>query len=297
MSDKVLQRGELFPPKVVDTLINSVRGHSSLAVLSTQKPIEFNGQKEFTFTFDKEVDVVAEGGAKSTGGISITPQVIVPIKVEYGARVSDEFMIANEETQLNILQEFANGFAKKIARALDIMAIHGFNPRTNQASTVIGGNHFDAKVTQTVTATTDMNADIESAIALVNANEIQTTGVILSPKGKSDLAKLKKTDGTPQFPELEWGATPTELRGLKSSFNSTVSVGGSKDLALVGDFENFFKWGIAKNLPLTVIEYGNPDNDAELGDLKGRNQVYLRSEAFIGWGILDPKAFAIVKGK
>lgn len=41
--------------------------------------------------------------------------------------------------------------------------------------------------------------------------------------------------------------------------------------------------------------YGNPDNDTQLGDLKGHNQVYLRGEAYIGWGILDPSAFAHIK--
>ena len=65
--------------------------------------------------------------------------------------------------------------------------------------------------------------------------------------------------------------------------------------AIVGDFDNCFKWGYAKEIPLEVIEYGNPDNDAELGDLKGHNQVYLRAEAYIGWGIIVPEAFAIIK--
>ena len=39
-----------------------------------------------------------------------------------------------------------------------------------------------------------------------------------------------------------------------------------------------------------VIEYGNPDGGSY--DLKQANQVLLRTEAYIGWGILDPKAFA-----
>ena len=45
--------------------------------------------------------------------------------------------------------------------------------------------------------------------------------------------------------------------------------------------------------PLEVIEYGNPDN-SDAGDLKGHNQVYIRGEAYIGWAILIPKAFALI---
>ena len=43
---------------------------------------------------------------------------------------------------------------------------------------------------------------------------------------------------------------------------------------------------------MEVIEYGDPDG---AGDLKRYNQVYLRAEAYIGWAILDPSAFGIVK--
>lgn len=65
---------------------------------------------------------------------------------------------------------------------------------------------------------------------------------------------------------------------------SNLSSGSSLDRCLVGDFVNCFKWGYAKEIPIEVIRYGNPDNDTQLGDLKGHNQVYLRGEAYIGWG-------------
>ena len=55
-----------------------------------------------------------------------------------------------EEEQLDILTAFNDGFAKKVAKGLDLAAMHGINPRTGTASAVIGDNHFDAKVTQTV---------------------------------------------------------------------------------------------------------------------------------------------------
>ena len=42
-----------------------------------------------------------------------------------------------------------------------------------------------------------------------------------------------------------------------------------------------------------MIPYGDPDNTGV--DLKGSNQVYLRAEVYLGWGILDPKSFARVK--
>ena len=145
-----LNRGTLFDPVLVTDLINKVAGKSSLARLSKQQAIPFSGQKEFTFTMDSEIDVVAESGKKTHGGITLTPQKMVPIKIEYGARISDEFMIASEEEKINIIKAFNDGFAKKVARGIDLMAFHGVNPRSGTASTVIGDNHFDSKVTQKV---------------------------------------------------------------------------------------------------------------------------------------------------
>ena len=87
-----LSKGTLFDATLVTDLITKVKGTSSLALLSNQTPIPFNGMKEFVFSMDSEIDVVAENGKKTHGGVTLEPVTIVPIKVEYGARISDEFM-------------------------------------------------------------------------------------------------------------------------------------------------------------------------------------------------------------
>ena len=290
----VLNKGTLFDPVLVSDLFNKVKGESSLAKLSGQEPIPFNGQKEFVFTMENEIDVVAESGKKSHGGVSLEPIIITPIKVEYGARVSNEFMIASEEERINILKAFNDGFARKVARGLDLMAFHGVNPRTGAPTTVIGNNNFDAQVAQSVVSDlTDPNADVETAIATIHATDNEVTGMIMSPAFRSALAQQKDAQGLPMFPDLAWGNAPTDINGLRVEVNRTVSdMAANNARAYVGDFANYFKWGYSKQIPLKVIEYGDPDNSGN--DLQGYNQVYLRAEVFLGWGILDPEAFAII---
>ena len=84
------------------------------------------------------------------------------------------------------------------------------------------------------------------------------------------------------------------MRGLPIDTNPTVSFNSGDDRAIIGNFADYFKWGYSKQIPIEVIEYGNPDN-SEDGDLKGHNQVYIRGEAYVGWGILVPAAFARVE--
>lgn len=285
----ILTKGSLFPAELVSEMFNKVKGKSSLAALSNQEPIPFNGKTEFTFTLDKEVDIVAENGKKTNGGATVEPVTIIPIKFEYGTRVSDEFMYAAEEIQLGYLQAFSDGFSKKVARGLDIAAMHGFNPRTGTASSVVGNNHFDAAVTQTinyVAASADDNVD--AAVTAIQAADGSVTGMAMSPAFSSALARLK-ANGVRLYPELAWGGNPSSLNGLAIDVNNTVSFGTSKDQAILGDFQNAFKWGYAKEVPIEVIPYGDPDNSGV--DLKGSNQVYIRGEVYVGWGILIPASF------
>lgn len=293
----ILSKGSLFPPELTNELINLVRGKSSLARLSGASPIPFNGETVFTFNFDSEIDLVAENGAKSNGGATIAPVTMQPVKVEYGMRVSDEFKFAAEEIQLQYLTAFAEGFASKVARGLDIMAFHGVNPRTKLSASQLSGKSFDALIDQIVTYDATAPQDnVSAAIDLVQGNEHDVTGMAMSPAFKSALAGLKTQTGSnvPLFPELGWGNNAESINGLPVDTNSTVGFNSSADKAIVGNFADFFRWGIARQIPVEVIEYGNPDN-SEAGDLKGHNQIYLRGEAYIGFGILVPKAFAIVK--
>lgn len=203
----ILSKGSLFPEELIPDFIKKTTGASALAKLCSATPIPFNGVKEFTFSLDKEVDIVAENGAKTKGGLTVDPITIVPIKIEYGARISDEFLYASEDAQLDYMSAFADGFAKKVAKGLDLMAFHGVNPRTGTASSVIGTNHFDSKVTQAVTIASGDKPDenIEAAIALVQGADRDVTGMVLAPAFKSTLAKQTTADGAKLYPPAGMG--------------------------------------------------------------------------------------------
>ena len=289
--------GTNFPTELVAEMFSAVQGHSALAKLSGGKPIPFSGETTMVFSMNGEASIVGEGANKPAGDASVTPKTIRPVKFVYQHRVSDEFVYASEEGKLNYLQTFADGFAKKIARGLDIAAMHGINPADLANVTFKATNSFDGQVSNVVTyAAATVDANIDAAIATITSAGREVTGLALSPTAGSALAALK-VNGVAQFPEFRFGQNPDAFYGMDSDVNSTVSVtgaatGSETDHVIVGDFQNAFKWGYAKNIPLEVIAYGDPDG---LGDLKRSNEVVLRAEAYIGWGILDPASFARVK--
>jgi len=280
-----------FPAELVKEVFIGAKGKSSIAKLSDQMPIAFSGTDVMAFSMSGEVNLVAEGAAKGQHTGSNNVINIVPLKVEYGQRVSDEFIKCSEEKQLDYMRAFADGFASKIARGVDIMVMHGTNPATGAlATTLIGDNSFDTNddVTSITYNSADPEANIASAVSAIGDYDLN--GVAMSKSFASALAGLK-VNGVPQYPELGWGATPATIKGVPVDVNSTVgAVQG--EYAYAGDFKNAFKWGYADVINFEVIQYGDPDNN---GDLKRYNQVYLRAEAWIGWAILDGSAFARIE--
>ena len=298
MADNSLKTGTLFKPELVKELISKVQGKSVLAKLSAQTPIPFNGTEQFIFNLEGNAQIVGEGEQKGAGKATLTSKVIKPIKFVYQARITDEFKYASEERQIQYLQSFSDGFAKKIAEAFDIAALHGLEPKSMTDASFRATNSFDGQITANVVTYAEDTFDdnIEAAVQQVTAKGGTVTGIAISPVGGQALAKIKDTNKNPLYPEFRFGQNPNSFYGMASDINKNLTVTGGTaetDHAIVGDFQNMFKWGYAENVPLEIIEYGDPDGAGR--DLKAYNEICLRAEAFIGWGILDTEAFARVK--
>lgn len=292
--EQITTAGTMFPPELVTETFEKVRGHSSLAKLCGISPIPFTGIEEFIFTMDGEASIVGEGEDKPAGNANWAPKIIRPVKFVYQHRVTEEFLKYSEEKQLAYLKVYSSGFAKKMARALDISGIHGVNPFDGAESAIVGNNCFAKEVTASVTYDASAPDDnIDAAVAPIQDADGIVTGIAMSTKFGSALGAMKTADAhTAMYPEFRFGANPAAFGGMASDVNNTVSFGDSDIRAIVGDFANAFQWGYAEDIPLEIIQFGDPDG---LGDLKRKGQIVLRSQAYIGWGILDPDSFALIK--
>mgnify|MGYP000957360568 FL=1 len=297
MADNAMKTGTLFKPEVVKELISKVQGKSVLAKLSAQTPIPFNGVEQFIFNLEGNAQIVGEGEQKLGNKAKITSKVIKPLKFVYQARITDEFKNASEEKRMNFLSAYMDGFAKKIAEAFDLAALHGLEPKTMTDASFRATNSFDGVINGSIVTydETKIDENLESAVQQVTARGCEVNGIALSPAAGQALAKVK-VNGVVQYPEFRFGQNPDSFYGMKSDINKNLTVTGGTaetDHAIVGDFQNRFKWGYSENIPMEIIEYGDPDGAGR--DLKAYNEICLRAEAFIGWGILDEDAFARVK--
>ena len=229
----------LFPEKLVSDVFSKVKGHSSLAKLSGQSPIPFSNTEQMVFTMDGEASIVGEGENKPAGEAAFKSVTIAPIKFVYQHRLTDEFVNLAEEDQIPYLQAFTDGFAVKMARALDIAAMHGVNPATKTAVDALAAKNFDmasvGKITTTAGAEDD---DIDSAVQAIAAADGVVTGIAMAPAFGASMAKIK-VNGVVQYPEFRFGGNPDAFYGMGSDVNNTVAFGvcfpGDMDVCHIAD--------------------------------------------------------------
>ena len=145
-----LQTGDLFPVETVQDIFSKVKGHSTLAKLTTREPIPFSGTETFVFNLEGNAEIVGEGNPSNAGNATMKPKVIKPILITYQARVSEEFVHCSEEKQLSYLKSFIDGLSKKVAQAIDIASFHGLEPKSMTDASFKATNSFDGLITGNV---------------------------------------------------------------------------------------------------------------------------------------------------
>lgn len=251
----------------------------------------------FTFTGTPKAELVGEGANKSSMDGTPAKKTSKTYKVQLTYRFSDEVRYADEEYRLRLMEALAGNIATGVSRAIDLVAIHGINPNTGSVAgsvtdyiTKSGNGH----VINSTTATPEV--DLDAAAAALQGSGYVATGIALDPVYAGKLARTKKTNGDRVFPELGLGFNVQSIAGLQAAVSNTVSATAETGVAtgvggIMADW-NAFKWGIARNVPLHLIEYGDPDG---AGDLQRTNEIAIRAEVVFGYAILDDDAFAIIK--
>lgn len=294
-----------LPKHLVPGVWQKAQGESVLARLSMAEPQEFGEQQYMTLTAPPRGQVVGEGVQKSESTATFAPVTAIPRKVQVTQRFNQEVKWADDSRQLQVVRTMADLSGVALGRALDLIGIHGINPLTGGLIAGSPAKILDTTNSVELTAGTAATPDlaIESAVALVLGDDLSPDGLALDNNFSFSLATQRDTNsGRKLYPELGFGTDASSFAGLRAAVSDTVR-GGPEAVtggtgayasvnpnvkAVVGDF-SAFRWGVQVNVPLEVIEYGDPDG---LGDLKGMNQIALRSEVVYGIGIMSTDAFA-----
>lgn len=296
-----------LPKHMVPGVWQKAQGQSVLARLSAAEPQEFGEQQYMTLTAPPRGEVVGEGAEKGELTATFAPVTAIPRKVQVTQRFNQEVKWADDSRQLGVLQTMADLSGVALGRALDLIAIHGINPLTGAALSGSPAKILDSTNVVELTPSTSATPDlaIEAAIGLVLEDSLAPDGIALDNSYSFKLATQRDSQGRKLYPELGFGTDAASFSGLNAAVSDTVR-GGPEAVtastgayattnpnikAIAGDF-SAFRWGVQVNVPLELIEFGDPDG---LGDLKRKNQIAIRAEVVYGIGIMSTDAFAVVK--
>lgn len=294
-----------LPNHMVPGVWQKAQGESVLARLSQAEPQEFGVQQYMTLTAPPRGEVVGESVQKSESTATFAPVTSLVRKVQVTQRFSNEVKWADESRQLKVLQTMADLSGVALGRALDLIGIHGINPLTGALLSGSPAKILDSANVVEWAAASKPDQAVESAVGLVLDDSIAPNAVAFDNGFAFKLATQRDSQGRKLYPELGFGSDVSAFSGLNAAVSDTVR-GGPEALtastgayrttnphvkAIAGDF-TAFRWGVQINIPLTLIEYGDPDGS---GDLQRKNEVAIRSEVVYGVGILSTDAFAVVK--
>ena len=278
-----------------------------LPKLVASKPTLFGPVKGGTFAGIPRAQIVGEGGAKAgQDPFSLVPWSAEPVKAQITVRVTDEFKWADEDYQLGILDDLvAPAIGAGMGRFVDLFTFHGINPLSGTVSP--RATKYLSQATKVVEVAGSPTSELNAAVGLIAADGTSMpNGIAFDAAYNFALSTEVWPTGTAlagqeRYPSMGFGAVEN-WRGLKGASSSTVSgrpeIADTKIRAIVGDFTQV-KWGYQRDIPLELIEYGNPDNifdeDGVPRDLKAHNEIALRSEVVIYVAIGNLSKFALAK--
>ena len=284
-----------IPNNIAAGIFKKAQTGSAIALLSGARPQKFGQETNWVLTAAPKAEVVGEGSKKSPTPTTYAPKIVKPVKLQVTMRFSQEVQWADEDVQIGVLQDLSENAGIALGRALDIIGIHKLNPLTGTASSLLTEGIADS--TQIATLANDKyDVAAEAAAGLVIDAGYAPTGVAMDPALSFGLATMRDSTGRRLYPELGYGTAVSNFEGMSAAVSDTVSAKNeaakaTNILGIVGQFDAF-RWGVQREVSAHLIEYGDPDG---LGDLQRANQIALRAEVVYGVGIMDLKAFALVK--
>lgn len=284
-----------IPAEISAGIFKKAQSGSAIAQLSGAVPQKFGKGQAWVLASAPKAELVGEGASKSETPAKYEPKIINPFKLQVTMRYSNEVQWADEDTQIGILQDLADNAGIALGRALDLIAIHKINPLTGAVSSQVTSGLIDATQSATLSGT-DYETAVEAAASLVLSSGYNPGGIAMDPALSFGISTQKDGEGRRLYPELGFGQNVTNFLGMNAAVSDTVSAKNeiateSGLLGIVGQFDAI-RWGVQRSIDVHMIEYGDPDG---LGDLQRQNQLALRAEIVYGIGILDEKAFALIK--
>lgn len=291
----------VLPTSITEGIYLGAEKRSAILAVSPAKPQRFGNMTNMTLTTRPKAQIVGAAAAKGESGGVLTPVQSAPIKAHATIRVEQELQWADEDVQLGALRDLGLALEQALAEQIDLAVIHrvsaleGAVVAAIPAGLVTTGSEVEMNLK---TAGTNAGTYLGQAAGTVMGAGFVPNGAVMDGTFAYQVASATDSSGRPIDANFPLNGVIDNYRGLRVGVTPSVSgtnvMADSKLRAIVGDFDAL-RVGLMRNIGVTVIPYGDPDNTGR--DLAGHNEVALRGEIVFSFAILNGSAFARVVDK
>lgn len=293
----------VIPDSYLPKVYTKITENAVIPSLITQTPQLYNNT-EIIYMKQKPVAQYVqpvEDGEKESTTAELDSKEMVKFKIQSTVRLPEDAVYASEDnTATEDQMELILGeLGESLGQAVDAGMIHQFDPHS-KGKVTSAANVALANIATEVTATSNIQTDIDSLPDSIIANGFNVSGVALDTLYANELRKLRNADGMKLYPEVPFKVnTMGSFEGLDAVVSGNVSgrsFDGLEDTgirAIMGDWE-MAQWGIIRQMTLRKFDVGDPDNRGY--DLSFKNEVAYRVEMIFAFGIAFNEAFAVLKG-
>lgn len=289
-----------LPTSIADGIWTGAQSKSAILAVANARPQRFGNMTKMVLTTRPKAEIVGSGAQKSANGGALTNVTAAPIKAQVGLRFDEELQWADEQDQLNAMNDLGVALQNALAEQIDLAVIHRVS--------ALQGTVVAAIPSGLVTAGAEVEMNLKTAGTNASTYLTQAAGVVLgagyTPNGAVldstfafQVASATDTSGRPIDAAFPLNGAIDNYRGLRMGVSPSVSgknvMADSKLRAVVGDY-NALGFGLMKEIPIRKYDQGDPDGQGDLGRF---NQILLRAELVFGFAIFDTNAFARVVDK
>jgi len=291
MSEKMINRGgaqSLIPEEVTKEILTGIRKQSVAMKLMKKLPnMSSKTERAPVLSMLPSADFV-DGDA----GMSITTEIAWDKKMLIAGKLACIVPVPNdvlEDADYDIWGEAKPLIEEAIGRKYDNQVFSKRNPKApvEWPDPIIPAAVAKGNIIVEGTEV-DIGADIGAAMAVLEDNEYDVTGIAAQKRLRSKLRNLRDNNNNPIFTPMT-GDVPSSIYGTPSQFVGKGVWDRTAALAVLGDW-NMACYSMRKDMTFQIFDSGviSDDNGKVIYNLIQQDMVAMRVVVRIAWQIADP---------
>ena len=171
----------ILPTSVASGIWTGAQKRSAILAVANARPQKFGEGKAMTLTQRPKAEIVGAGADKGASGGVMSSITVAPIKIHATIRVDQELQWADEDHQLQALEDLGAALEGALAEQIDLAVIHRVSALQGTVVSTLPSGLAAVTTKLEITDATKVNTYLTQAAGAVMGAGYTPTGAVLDP--------------------------------------------------------------------------------------------------------------------